>query len=199
MRAVPLFPLLLACSGLAAQHYPVTGGVQVGLSLPVGDFADTRDASGAYLGANEGSGLHLGGHLDFSPALHHQLRLVLNVHGFASREQDLYGPGGYQGTRQNTFSVTQLGADYVYLLGAPDRGAYVLAGVSVNQVKAKADFSLYADTESTESGRFGARIGGGYAFNRAFSLEGHANRVSSDLGFGALTWVGVSAVFRFGL
>ncbi|HEX9009925.1 MAG TPA: hypothetical protein VF804_06120 [Holophagaceae bacterium] len=199
MRMSGLILSLLACSGLMAQRFPVTGGLQVGLGIPVGGFADKRDPSGAYLGANEGGGVHFGGHLDFSFALHHQIRLVANVNGFASREQDLYGAGSYQGTRQNAFSVAQLGADYVCNLRSPSMGAYVLAGVSLNRVKAKADFSRYADTETTQSGRFGARIGGGYTFNQVFSLEGHLNRVSVDLGYDALTWVGVSAVFRFGL
>ena len=48
------------------------------------------------------------------------------------------------------------------------------------------------------------RGGGGYTFNRVFSLEGHLNSVSVEktgadgLGMDSLTWLSVSAVFRFG-
>ena len=198
MTSKALALLLLSGSGLWAQGARLDGGLQTGLSLPAGDFADTRDSAGGYLGANEGAGIHFGGHLDLNLTQHHQLRFIANVNGFTSREQDLYFTGSYQGTRQNTFSVAQLGADYVFNAGSPSRGAYFLVGLSVNQVKAKAEFSRYADSEVTQSGRFGARIGGGYTFNRVFSLEGHLNRVSVDLGYDAITWVAVSAVFRFG-
>ena len=103
----------------------------------------------------------MGGHLDFNFTLHHQLRLILNVNGFASKQQDIYSGGFYDGTRQNSFSVVQLGADYVFNAGSPTRGGYFLVGLNLNQVKAKADFSFYPDQEVTQSGRVGLRVGGG--------------------------------------
>jgi hypothetical protein len=76
--------------------------------------------------------------------------------------------------------------------------------LNVNHVKGKAGFAFYPDAEVTQSGRIGIRVGGGYTFNRTFSLEGHLNSVSVDksgkdgLGYDSLTWLAVSAVFRFG-
>ena len=109
--------------------------------------------------------------------------------------QDTYSGGFYDGTRQNTFGISQFGADYVYNAGSPSRGGYFLAGLNLNQVKAKAEFSYYGDSEVTQSGRVGLRVGGGYNFNRVFSLEGHLNSVAVDksgadgLGYDSLTWV----------
>lgn len=204
MRTTTLALCLLAASSLAAQSMRMNGGLQVGLGAPTGDFADKKDAAGTYLGANSGVGVHFGGHLDFNFTPHHQLRLIVNINGFASKQQDIYSGGYYDGTRQNAFGISQFGADYVYNAGSPTRGGYFLAGLNLNQVKAKADFSNYPDPEVTQSGRVGLRIGGGYNFNRIFSLEGHVNSVAVDksgpdgLGYDAVTWVAVSAVFRFG-
>ncbi len=200
-----LFALaLLASTGLMAQSVRTNGGLQVGLSLPTGDFADKKDFDGSYLGANEGLGVHFGGHFDFNFTPHHQLRLVAQSNGFGSKKQNLFSAGFYDGTRQNTFGVAQFGADYVYNAGSPTRGGYFLAGLNLNRVVAKAEYSFYADTEITQSGRPGLRVGGGYNFNRLFSLEAHVNGVSVEkngidgLGYDTITWLAVSAVFRFG-
>ncbi len=205
MRTTTLALCLLAASSLAAQSVRMNGGLQVGLGLPTGDFADKKTSQGEFLGANDGLGMHFGGHLDFNFTQHHQLRLIANINGFASKKQDIYDNlGFYRGTRQNAFGISQFGADYVYNAGTPSRGGYFLAGLNLNQVKAKADFSNYPDPEITQSGRVGIRLGGGYNFNRIFSLEGHVNSVAVDksgpdgLGYDAITWVAVSAVFRFG-
>jgi len=204
MRRLILSLLLVAGTSLMAQSVRINGGLQVGLGLPTGDFADKKTSDGEFLGANDGLGLHFGGHLDFNFTQHHQLRLIANINGFASKKQDIYSAGYYDGTRQNAFGISQFGADYVYNAGTPSRGGYFLAGLNLNQVKAKAEYSDYPDPEITQSGRVGIRIGGGYNFNRLFSLEGHLNSVAVDksgpdgLGYDAITWVSVSAVFRFG-
>jgi hypothetical protein len=204
MRATLLLGSLLAASSLVAQSVRVNGGLQVGLGLPTGDFADRKTPEGIYLGANDGIGLHFGGHLDLNFTPHHQLRLIANANGLASREQNLFRGGFYDGTRQNSFGISQFGADYVYNVGSPSRGAYFLAGSSLNQVKAKVDYSIHPDVEFNQSGCAGFRVGGGYTFSRVFSLEGHFNSVAVDksgpdgLGYDAITWVAVSAVFRFG-
>jgi len=146
-------------------------------------------------------GLHFGGHLDLNFTRHHQLRLHATANGFASKEQEY---NSYGDTYQNTFSLAQLGGDYVYNFDSPTKGGYFLAGLNLNQVKATYKDSGYPDVEVSQSGRVGMRIGGGYNFNRAFSLEGHVNSVSVDkngtdgLGFDAITWVTLSAVVRFG-
>ncbi len=204
MRRLILPLCLIAGTSLMAQSVRMNGGLQVGLGLPTGDFADKETSNGEFLGANDGLGLHFGGHLDFNFTTHHQMRLIVNINGFASKKQDIYSGGFYDGTRQNTFGISQFGADYVYNAGSPSRGGYFLAGLNLNQVKAKAEFSYYGDSEVTQSGRVGLRVGGGYNFNRVFSLEGHLNSVAVDksgadgLGYDSLTWVSVSAVFRFG-
>jgi hypothetical protein len=205
MRTTTLALCILAASSLAAQSVRINGGVQVGLGLPTGDFADKKAPDGEYLGANSGVGFHFGGHLDFNYTPHHQLRLIANINGFASKQQDVYDQFGfYDGTRQNAFAISQFGADYVYNAGSPSRGGYFLVGLNLNQVKAKADYSSHPDPEITQSGRVGLRIGGGYNFTRVFSLEGHLNSVAVDksgpdgLGYDAVTWLSVSAVFRFG-
>lgn len=204
MRRFILPLCLIAGTSLGAQSLRMNGGLQVGLGLPTGDFADKKSPNGDFQGANDGLGIHFGGHLDFNFTQHHQLRLIANINGFASKKQDTYSGGFYDGTRQNTFGISQFGADYVYNAGTPSRGGYFLAGLNLNQVKAKAEFSYYGNSEVTQSGRVGVRVGGGYNFSRVFSLEGHLNSVAVDksgpdgLGYDSLTWVSVSAVFRFG-
>lgn len=205
MRKFLLALPLVAASALSAQDAPVTGGFTAGLSIPTGDFASKKDALGDYMGANNGLGMQVGGHLDVALDRHSQFRFHITGYGFASEEQDIYDEGGYfAGTRQNSFSVLQLGGDYIFNGFSPSRGGYFLMGVNLNHVKAKADFSDYLDAEVTQSGRIGARIGGGYHFNRFFSLEGHLNTVAVEkdgndgLGMSNLTWVAVNAVFRFG-
>ncbi len=198
MRHTLLALALVAGSSLAAQTTTINGGLQTGLSLPTGDFADKK-IGGYYVGANDGVGLHFGGHLDFNFTSHHQMRLMLNVNGFASKEQTIYGD-----TQQNSFGITQFGADYVFNATSPTRGGYFLVGLNINKIKAKYELTGVPDYEANQSGKLGFRIGGGYNFNRVFSLEGHANSVSVDKsgadGFemDSLTWVTVSAVFRFG-
>lgn len=191
--------LLLAANSLVAQSTALNGGLHAGLGIPTGDFADKKDVYGANLGANDGIGLHFGGHLDFNFTPHHQLRVHLTSNGFASKEETIFGF-----TQQNTFGVAQLGADYVFNATSPIRGGYFLAGLSVNKVKATYETAGLPDYDIDQSGRLGLRVGGGYTFNRVFSLEGHLNSVSVEksgadgLGFDAITWLSVSAVFRFG-
>ncbi|NWJ40139.1 MAG: hypothetical protein HXX12_04115 [Geothrix sp.] len=198
MRHTLLALALVAGSSLAAQTTTINGGLQTGLSLPTGDFADKK-FNGYYLGANDGLGIHFGGHMDFNFTPHHQMRLILNVNGFASKEQTIYGD-----KNQNSFGITQFGVDYVFNATSPNRGGYFLVGLNINKVKAKYELTGVPDFEANQSGKLGFRIGGGYNFNRVFSLEGHANSVSVDkngadgLGMDSLTWVTVSAVFRFG-
>ncbi|MBI3129846.1 MAG: outer membrane beta-barrel protein [Acidobacteria bacterium] len=203
MKKMILVLLCLSTTGLAAQTR-INGGIQAGLNAPTGDFADKRDGNGDYMGVHDGLGVHFGGHLDFNFNPHSQLRLHLTVNGFAGKEQDIYTGGIYDGTRQNGFSVTQIGGDYVHNFTSPILGGYFLAGASLNGVKATYKFSNYPDPDASQSGKLGIRIGGGYTFNRRFSLEGHIDHVGVDksgpdgFGFDALTWVTVSAVFRFG-
>lgn len=199
MRSIALPLILLAGPGLLAQSTAFDGGLQAGLNLPTGDFADKRTAYGDYLGANGGLGLHFGGHLDFNFTPNHQMRLMLNANGFASSEQTLFGS-----TQKNRFGVAQFGADYVFNAGSPFRGGYFLAGLNLNRITATYELAGYPDVEINQSGRAGIRVGGGFNFSRGFSLEGHLNSVSVEkdgvdgMGMDALTWVSVSAVFRFG-
>jgi hypothetical protein len=123
MRLTALTLSLLAPC-LMAQGVRTNGGLQVGLSLPTGDFADKKASNGDYLGANEGAGLHFGGHFDFNFTPNHQLRLILNSNGFASKKQNIFTGGAYDGTQQNTFGVLQFGADYVFNATSPSRGGY---------------------------------------------------------------------------
>lgn len=211
MRKILLALPLLVGSALMAQSTLTNGGLQTGLSFPFGDFASKKDAD-QYLGANDGFGVHVGGHLDLNFNPHHQLRLQLTANGFAGKKRGWYDGDGYEGTRQNNFGVTQFGGDYVFNATSPSRGGYFLVGLSVNQVKetVKYSSSRYNNQyEITQSARPGFRIGGGYNFNRRFSLEGHVNSVSVDkngtdgmgingMGMDSLTWVTGSAVFRFG-
>jgi hypothetical protein len=203
MKKAILALVCLSATGLVAQTR-INGGLQTGLNFPTGDFADKRDGNGDYMGVHEGLGIHFGGHLDLNFTPHNQLRLHVTVNGFAGKEQDIYTGGGYDGTRQNGFGVVQFGADYVHNFTHPNRGGYFLAGASLNQVKATYKFSNYPDPDASQSGRLGLRVGGGYTFNRLFSLEGHLDSVRVDkggpdgFGFDALNWVTISAVFRFG-
>lgn len=198
MNAKILALLFAAGAGLMAQSTTLNGGLQAGLAFPVGDFADKKEG-GYYLGANQGLGAHVGGHIDFNFTRHHQMRLVLNANGFASKEQTIFGS-----TQRNTFGVAQFGADYVFNAISPSLGGYFLVGLNVNKVKATYELAGFPDVEANQSGRIGLRIGGGYTFSRVFSLEGHLNSVSVEkngadgLGMDSISWLAVSAVFRFG-
>ncbi len=203
MKSLSLAVACLAATGLQAQTY-INGGMQAGAMIPTGDFSDKRDSYGDYVGAHEGLGLHFGGHLDFNFTQHSQLRLHLDFMGFAGKRDDIYTDYYYDGTRQNAFGVTQFGADYVHNFESPSRGGYFLAGMSLNNIKETVKFSNYRDYDASQSGKLGLRIGGGYTFNRVVSVEGHLNTISVDktgtdgFGFDAMTFVSVSAVFRFG-
>ncbi|MFZ1615629.1 MAG: hypothetical protein WAT51_15750, partial [Holophaga sp.] len=188
-----------------AQDVRINGGLQVGLALPTGDFATKESSSGLIMGANDGLGLHFGGHLDFNFNRHHQLRLHGDAHGFASKEQKIYLPGNYYSdTYQNAFGIAQFGGDYVFNMESPSKGFYFLAGLSLNRVTKTVKDSRFGDEDFTQSGCMGVRIGAGYTINRIVSLEGQINSVSVDAkgvdGFGldSLTWVSFTAVFRFG-
>lgn len=204
MRKLLLTLPILLGPALLAQQPNITGGFHGGLSAPFGDFADKKNAYGDYVGVNEGLGIQIGGHVNVEFDRHHQLRLQVTALGFAGQEQDIYTGGFYDGTRQNAFGIFQLGADYLYHFQSPSKGGYILGGLSLNRVKATYEFSHYPDVNVTQSACPGFRVGGGYHFNRIFSVEGSLNSVSVDkngsdgLGFGTLTWMSFDAVLRFG-
>ena len=184
--------LSLALLGLPLAAQDITGGLQTGLSLPVGDLKD-KDG----YGTNQFFGAHIGGHLDFNITSHHQVRAQLTYH-------NLPGSGwGGNNDFTNDFKILQVGADWVYNFQSPNQGWYTIAGASINSVKN--DWDGYGISGSaSQSGKLGLRGGGGYTFNRMFSLEGTLNQVfvdkngSDGVGFDTATWAQVSAVFRFG-
>ncbi len=184
--------LTLALLGLPLAAQDITGGLQTGLSLPVGDFKDKSDA-----GTNQFFGAHIGGHLDFNLTPHHQVRGHLTYHNFPGS-----GWGGGADI-QNEYKVLQVGADWVYHFQSPSQGWYTIAGASLNSIKD--DYSgVRFSGSASQSGKIGLRGGGGFTFNRMFSLEGTLNQVFVDKNgndgflFDTATWAQVSAVFRFG-
>lgn len=197
-----LLPLLFTPC-LFAQSPDVSGGLTVGLSFPTGDFATAKLGNGDYAGANNGLGAQLGGNLYLTFDRHHQLRFHATLNSFSSEEQDIYDNYGYAGTLQNNFNIFQIGGDYIYHFERPTRGGYILAGLSLNRIRAESDYTDYPDWSATQSGRAGFRIGGGYHFNRIFSLEGQYNCVSvnkdgSDgFGMSSISWISVNAVLHF--
>jgi hypothetical protein len=194
MRHTLFLALALAGTALTAQN--VTGGLQTGLSLPVGDL---KDRSG--FGTNQFFGAHVGGHLDFNITSHHQVRAQLTY-------QNLPGSGwGGVMDPKNEYKALQVGADWVYHFQNPNLGWYTIAGVLVNSIKQDQTFFFGGqryNTSRSQSGRPGVRGGGGFTFNKSFSLEGTLNQISVDtsgtdgFGFDTATWAQVSAVFRFG-
>lgn len=186
--------LALALLGLPLAAQDITGGLQTGLSLPVGDLKDKTD-----FGTNQFFGAHIGGHLDFSITSHHQVRAQLTYHSLPGS-----GWGGVDDVK-NDFKVLQIGADWVYNFQSPNQGWYTIAGASLNSVKDDYSGNGFSGSAS-QSGKLGIRGGGGYTFNRMFSLEGTLNQVFVDknpvpgdgFGFDTATWLQVSAVFRFG-
>jgi hypothetical protein len=188
--------LALASIALSAQGAAINGGIQTGLSLPLGDLHDKSD-----LGTNNFFGAHLGGHLDFNLTSHHQIRAHLTYNTFPGS-----GWGGPADTK-NDYSNFQAGADWVYNFQNPGSGWYSVAGASVNSFKDEYEFNTGGGRISgtaSQSGKLGVRGGAGYTFNRMFSLEGTLNQVFVDkngpdgFGFDSATWLAVSAVFRFG-
>jgi hypothetical protein len=189
--------LTLALLGLPLAAQDITGGLQTGLSLPVGDL---KDKSG--LGTNQFFGAHVGGHLDFNLTSHHQVRGQLTYHSLPGS-----GWGGFV-DNQNDYKVLQVGADWVYNFQSPNQGWYTIAGASINSIKDDREFTNGAgfrvSGSASQSGKLGIRGGGGYTFNRNFSLEGTLNQIfvdkngSDGFGFDTATWAQVSAVFRFG-
>ncbi|WP_243384864.1 outer membrane beta-barrel protein [Geothrix alkalitolerans] len=184
--------LALALLGLPLAAQDITGGLQTGLSLPVGDLKDKTD-----FGTNQFFGAHIGGHLDFNITSHHQVRAQLTYHSLPGS-----GWGGPDDVN-NDFKILQIGADWVYSFQSPNQGWYTIAGASLNSVKDDYSGNGFSGSAS-QSGKLGIRGGGGYTFNKMFSLEGSLNQVFVDkngndgFGFDTATWVQVSAVFRFG-
>lgn len=190
MRIAHAITLALAGALLPAQD--IAGGLHTGLSLPAGDLKDKTD-----FGTNQFFGAHIGGHLDFNITSHHEVRAQLTYHNLPGS-----GWGGADDVK-NDFKILQAGADWVYHFQSPNMGWYTIAGASLNSVKD--DYSAIGFSgSSSQSGKLGVRGGGGYTFNRTFSLEGTLNQVfvdkngSDGLGFDTATWAQVSAVFRFG-
>ncbi len=182
--------LALATVALSAQGVDINGGLHTGLSLPVGDLHDKTD-----YGTNQFFGAHIGGHLDFNITSHHQVRAEVTYHSF---------PGSRWGSGvKNDYKDLQAGADWVYNFQNPSSGWYVLAGAHLNNIKVDYDAPGFSGSAS-QSGKLGVRGGGGYNFNKSFSLEGSLNQVnvekygSDGFGFDTATWLQVSAVFRFG-
>ncbi|MDP1833050.1 MAG: hypothetical protein Q8K67_13405 [Geothrix sp.] len=191
MRNTLAIVFLLVGTTLSAQDF--TGGLQTGLSLPVGDL---KDKSG--FGTNQFFGAHVGGHLDFNLTSHHQVRAQLTYHNLPGS-----GWGSGYGDIQNDYKILQAGADWVYHFQNPSQGWYTIAGASLNSIKD--DYSgIGFSGSASQSGKIGVRGGGGYTFNSFFSLEGTLNQVfvdkngSDGFGFDTATWVQASAVFRFG-
>jgi hypothetical protein len=190
MRRILAATLALGGMGLAAQD--INGGVYTGLSLPVGDLKDKAD-----FGTNQFFGAHVGGHLDFTLTPHHEVRAHVTYQRFPGSGWG--GPFDYK----NDITALQAGADWVYHYQSPRTGWYALAGASLNSIKADTD-SNAGSLSASQSGKFGVRGGGGYAFSPSFSLEGTLNQIFTDkggrdgLGFDTATWLQVSAVFRFG-
>ena len=184
--------LALALAGAALSAQDITGGLQTGLTLPVGDLKDKSD-----WGTNQFFGAHIGGHIDFNLTSHHQVRGQLTYHNLQGSGWG--GPYDYQ----NDFKILQVGADWVYHFQSPSQGWYTVAGVSINNIK-RDSTAVGSSDSASQSGKLGIRGGGGYTFNRMFSLEGALNQVTTDkngndaLGFDTATWAQVSAVFRFG-
>jgi hypothetical protein len=188
MRTPLTLALLLTAASLSAQD--INGGLQTGLSLPVGDLHD-KDS----FGTNQFFGAHIGGHLDFNITQNHQVRAQITYHSF---------PGSrWSSDVKNDYSNLQIGADWVYNFQNPSSGWYVLAGANINNMKVEYNFPGVSGSAS-QSGKFGIRGGGGFTFTKAFSLEGSLNQVSVEkygsdgFGFDTATWLQVSAVFRFG-
>lgn len=184
---------ILALTGMTLSAQDINGGVFTGLSLPVGDLQNKSD-----YGTNQLFGTHVGGHLDFTLTPHHEVRAQLSYHSLPGSDW-ASGFGGIQ----NDFKILQVGADWVYHFQNPRQGWYTIAGASINSIKD--DYTFYnLSGSATQSGRFGVRGGGGYTFNKLFSVEGTLNQIfvdqngSDGFGFDTATWVQVSAVFRFG-
>ena len=184
---------VLALTGMTLSAQDINGGVFTGLSLPVGDL---QNKSG--YGTNQFFGAHVGGHLDFALAPHHEIRAQLSYHSLPGS-----GWSNGFGSVQNDFKILQVGADWVYHFQNSREGWYTIAGASINSVKD--DFSGAGFSGSaSQSGKLGVRGGGGFTFNKLFSLEGSLNQIPVDkggsdgFGFDTATWVQVSAVFRFG-
>lgn len=176
---------------LSAQ-VKLDGGIQTGLTLPVGDLKDKED-----FGTNNFFGAHVGGHLDFNITPHHQVRGEITYHIMPGTR--------FSGPLQvkNDFKDLQFGADWVYNFTSPSSGGYFLAGANFNNFQVDFD-GVPGSGSSSQSGRLGVRVGGGYTFSRAFSLEGSFNQANVDkfgpdgFGFDTASWIQVSAVFRFG-
>jgi|ERR1035438_6896153 hypothetical protein len=158
----------------------------------MGDLKDKSD-----FGTNQFFGAHVGGHLDFTITPHHEVRAHVTYERF---------PGsGWGGPKDfsNEYTALQAGADWVYHFQGPRTGWYTVAGASLNSIKASVD-SNFGSLSASQSGKFGVRGGGGFAFTPNFSLEGTLNQIfvdkngSDGFGFDTATWAQVSAVFRFG-
>lgn len=190
--------------------YPtvVTGGILGGLSFPLGELRTKED-----LGTNRFAGFNLGGHLDINFTTHQQVRGTLIYTKFLPGEwEHTYTtcfPHYVDVTVRNGFTITQLGADWVYNFTNYQHGWYTVLGLNAAHLQAsrkitrKVDgFKGFSHTDTSSNDAIGLKGGVGFNFDPHLSLEGTLNHVSTNsdlLPFRDIeaNWLQTSLVIRF--
>lgn len=164
--------------------------VAAGVDRPYGELAHHE-----YLGCGSPLGFNLAAGLVGRFGTREAWRAHVTYHHFQGQRWKAVD-------QANDYDILQLGGDWIHGLESLDRDIFFLLGGHVSRFKAAYDGPLLHGSQS-QSGALGVRLGGGYAFSRAFRLEGSYNqsqlkRYGSDgLGFTPAIWVQVSAIFQF--
>ncbi len=187
--------LLLSLPTLRASDGP-RFGLAAGLSSPMGELRHNQE-----LGTHFALGAHLGLLGQARLNERNELRGQLTYSAF---------PGGGFVVKKtwSDYSVLQGGLDWIHGFRGLDRGAFMLLGISINRIHQDPrphtpPPGTPVNGPQTQSGAFGGKVGGGFAFSRRFRLEGQFNQVqvkrygADGLGFTPVQWVQASAIFQF--
>ncbi len=164
-RLLPLLAVVLALPSASAAD--VRLGVQGSICVPIGDLRDSANL-----------GLQVGGFgaWDFR-----------NGHGLLGRADLTF----YEKKDYGTVASLGLGADYTYHLGRGETGAYVLAGISLQNYNPARPNRLRSESALG----FGFDLGGGYDVNRNLGYQVRLTTVS--IHGGNLASLNAGITYRF--
>lgn len=210
-KILPIAFLALAATGLHAEKMEIRGGLLGGLTFPLGDLKSEKG-----YGTNKSLGYHIGGHVDFGLDTNNEVRVHLT---YTDLPASAWTHPYYEVRRESKFAITQIGADWLYHFDNTDQGMYTVLGASWSKFKQKTKNIFWDGTDSFSAtqNKMALRGGLGYNFNPMFGVEATYNHASvkdgllytepnsgfkvvSEGGFGftQATWIGLSAVVRFG-
>jgi hypothetical protein len=186
----------------------VSFGLLGGLSTPIGALYSEENC-----GTNKRLGYHLGGFVDFNLTTHHQLRTSLSYSKLPGSSWDheynvIKHHHLFEVAKSytNTYTLKQLGADWVYNFDTSIIGWYSILGLNYFQfkndgeyIKSINDHIVCEETYTDKQSLLAFKGGVGYNFNPTISLESTYNQGSvskNTFGFNKAKWLQTSLVIH---